>query len=165
MPCEFLEAGRCKLAEAVAREHAGLDIECRPDERRCGRCLPQLSTVEGSPIPAACLGLVTPRIPREHLAAWSARAMQLSSGGPVAPVQATATPQRSRGLGDTVAKAFKAIGVDGIGKRIRTAGRQLVGKQGCGCQETQEWLNGLLPYKPKSSDAAPTHEKSDRGGP
>jgi hypothetical protein len=145
MSCPYLNDGRCQLAEAVAQAHAGLQIECRPDERRCARCLAKSPSEDQ--IPAACLGLVTPHIPREHLAEWSGIAVALSSSGPVVQVQAPTTSTRSRGLGDTVAKFFKAIGVHGIGKTMRTAARRLTGKPGCGCQATQQWLNERVPYR------------------
>ena len=49
---------------------------------------------------------------------------------PYNPIQ-----QSSRGLGDTIAKAAKAMGI----------------KQtpGCGCEKRQEVLNKLVPYKQK----------------
>lgn len=43
--------------------------------------------------------------------------------------------QSSRGLGDTIAKAAKAIGI----KKTES----------CGCDKRQELLNRLVPYKQK----------------
>jgi hypothetical protein len=54
-----------------------------------------------------------------------------SKGGfmkPYNPIQ-----QSSRGLGDSVAKVFKKLGIDK--------------KPGCGCEKRQEMLNKLVPYK------------------
>lgn len=45
--------------------------------------------------------------------------------------------QSSRGLGDTVAKVAKAVGI-----------KQ---KEGCGCQKRQEFLNKLVPYGKKGA--------------
>jgi len=41
--------------------------------------------------------------------------------------------KRSRGLGDTIAKATKAVGIKPCG----------------GCKKRQEWLNKKVPYKNK----------------
>ena len=46
--------------------------------------------------------------------------------------------QKSKGLGDTVEKVFKATGVDKVAK-------WMLGED-CGCDERKEFLNKLFPY-------------------
>ena len=46
--------------------------------------------------------------------------------------------QKSKGLGDTVEKVFKATGVDKVAKWV-------LGED-CGCNERKEFLNKLFPY-------------------
>jgi len=46
--------------------------------------------------------------------------------------------QKSKGLGDTVEKVFKATGVDKVAKWV-------LGED-CGCDERKEFLNKLFPY-------------------
>lgn len=46
----------------------------------------------------------------------------------------------SRGLGDTVAKITKAIGIDWVVKQIS-------GNKDCGCAGRQEALNTMFPYQ------------------
>ena len=46
--------------------------------------------------------------------------------------------QKSKGLGDTVEKVFKATGVDKVAKWV-------LGED-CGCSERKEFLNKLFPY-------------------
>lgn len=50
----------------------------------------------------------------------------------------------SRGLGDTVAKVFRATALD----KIAAAFEAVIGKP-CGCDERQETLNEMFPRKPK----------------
>jgi hypothetical protein len=45
---------------------------------------------------------------------------------------------KSKGLGDTVAKITKATGLAKIVKIV---------KPDCGCDERQKWLNEIVPYK------------------
>ncbi len=62
---------------------------------------------------------------------------QCNQCGWIYPKQADKPPRRncpkakSRGLGDTIAKLTKAIGIKPCG----------------GCKRRQRWLNGLLPYR------------------
>lgn len=49
-----------------------------------------------------------------------------------------AKPQKSRGLGDTVAKVFRATGIDSLAKSVLGSG--------CGCSKRQNWLNKIVPY-------------------
>lgn len=50
---------------------------------------------------------------------------------------------KSKGLGDTVAKFTKAAGID---KVVKTTA-DLLGIEDCGCSRRQESWNNLLPYK------------------
>jgi hypothetical protein len=49
--------------------------------------------------------------------------------------------EKSRGLGDTVAKITKFTGIKMIVESIT---------ENCGCAEKQEWLNGKVPYDGKN---------------
>jgi hypothetical protein len=51
-------------------------------------------------------------------------------------------PAKSRGLGDTLAKVFKATGVEAVAKAVE----KVTGKP-CGCAQRQEWLNEKFPAK------------------
>lgn len=51
----------------------------------------------------------------------------------------TSASQKDRGFGDTLARIFTATGVKAVVEAV--AGKD------CGCQERQEALNELLPYK------------------
>ncbi len=51
---------------------------------------------------------------------------------PYNPIQ-----QSSRGLGDSIAKIAKAVGINQ--------------KPGCGCEKRQEMLNKLVPYNKKGA--------------
>tara|TARA_R100000426_G_scaffold13940_1_gene13439 strand:+ start:5093 stop:5503 length:411 start_codon:yes stop_codon:yes gene_type:complete len=53
------------------------------------------------------------------------------------PIKSTGA-QKSKGLGDTVEKVFKATGVDKVAKWI-------LGED-CGCEERKQTLNRLFPY-------------------
>ena len=52
---------------------------------------------------------------------------------------------RSRGLGDTVAKITKAIGIETAVKAVT----QAVGVKDCGCSQRQDTLNRVFPYNNK----------------
>lgn len=49
--------------------------------------------------------------------------------------------QKSKGLGDTIAKVTKATGIEAVVKKV--AGED------CGCKKRQEKLNIMFPYKSK----------------
>ncbi len=53
--------------------------------------------------------------------------------------------EKSKGLGDTVAKITHALKID----KVAEAAAHLAGIEGCGCEERKEWLNQLFPYKEK----------------
>lgn len=128
MTCQFLKDSRCQLAESIATR-AGLTLECRPDGKRCDRCLAK-SPTEDQP-PAACLGLVTPHVPADRRAAWVSYTLSVSGRPTASAVLPVVAQNRSRGLGDSVAKLTKAFGVQPCG----------------GCQQRREWLNKMFPYK------------------
>lgn len=132
MTCQFLKDGRCTLAESVAAK-SGHTVECRPTERRCRRCLKESPTDQRPS--AACLGLVTPHVPREQLGEWTA----VVAGILAKPVQ----PPKSRGLGDTITKGLKAIGIT---EERATKVAKAFGATGCGCSKRRERLNKLVPY-------------------
>ena len=50
---------------------------------------------------------------------------------------------KSRGLGDSLAKFTKATGIHSLVK----AGTKAMGKKDCGCKKRQEALNKAFPYK------------------
>lgn len=49
--------------------------------------------------------------------------------------------EKSKGLGDTVAKITKFTGIKAFVESIT---------EDCGCAEKQEWLNGKVPYDGKN---------------
>ena len=51
--------------------------------------------------------------------------------------------KKSKGLGDTIKKFTSATKIDKLAKKIAKA----VGKDDCGCDERQEKLNKMFPYK------------------
>jgi hypothetical protein len=51
--------------------------------------------------------------------------------------------QKSKGLGDTIAKVTKATGIDKVAEGVAKA----MGKEDCGCKKRQEQLNNAFPYK------------------
>ena len=51
--------------------------------------------------------------------------------------------KKSKGLGDTIKKFTSATNIDNLAKKIAKA----VGKDDCGCDERQEKLNKMFPYK------------------
>ena len=51
--------------------------------------------------------------------------------------------KKSRGLGDTIKKITSATKIDNLAKKIA----QVAGAEDCGCDERQEKLNKLFPYK------------------
>ena len=51
--------------------------------------------------------------------------------------------QESKGLGDTIAKVTRAVGLDKVAETIANA----VGKEDCGCSKRKEKLNDMFPYK------------------
>ena len=52
---------------------------------------------------------------------------------------------RSEGLGDTIAKLAKFVGLDKIADKIA----KLFGKEDCGCNRRREKLNKIVPYNKK----------------
>jgi hypothetical protein len=53
--------------------------------------------------------------------------------------------QKSKGLGDTIAKVTHFFGID----KVADAVAKLAGAEGCGCAERKEMLNELFPYDSK----------------
>jgi hypothetical protein len=49
---------------------------------------------------------------------------------------------KSKGLGDTIAKITHAIGLDILADKIA----KLFGKNDCGCERRRKRLNDLVPY-------------------
>lgn len=47
--------------------------------------------------------------------------------------------QKSKGLGDTIAKVTKATGIEAVVKKVSG--------EDCGCKKRQEKLNIMFPYK------------------
>ena len=58
--------------------------------------------------------------------------------------------EKSKGLGDTIKKITSATKIDKLAKKIA----QVAGADDCGCDERQEKLNKLFPYKPNDSGIA-----------
>ncbi len=54
--------------------------------------------------------------------------------------------QKSKGLGDTIAKITQATGIKTVVDKISA----VTGKD-CGCQQRQEWLNQMFPYRNRES--------------
>ena len=50
---------------------------------------------------------------------------------------------RSRGLGDSIAKFTKVTGINSLAQM----GARAVGKKDCGCNKRKEALNKAFPYK------------------
>tara|TARA_R100000988_G_C4006344_1_gene172908 strand:+ start:1161 stop:1334 length:174 start_codon:yes stop_codon:yes gene_type:complete len=50
---------------------------------------------------------------------------------------------KSRGLGDTIAKVTKATGIDKVAHNMAKA----MGKDDCGCGQRRDALNRAFPYK------------------
>lgn len=55
------------------------------------------------------------------------------------------TKAESKGLGDTIAKITKALGLDMLAEKVA----KLFGKEDCGCTRRRDKLNKLVPYKKK----------------
>lgn len=55
----------------------------------------------------------------------------------------------SKGLGDTIAKVTKALGIDVAAEKVAKA----AGKEDCGCKRRQEKLNELIPYNKKENQS------------
>lgn len=51
--------------------------------------------------------------------------------------------QKSKGLGDTVAKITNLFGLNILAEKIA----KLFGKEDCGCTRRKDKLNELIPYK------------------
>lgn len=51
--------------------------------------------------------------------------------------------EKSKGLGDTVARITKATGIDKVAEGVARA----LGKEDCGCNKRKEALNKAFPYK------------------
>ena len=56
---------------------------------------------------------------------------------------------KSKGLGDTIAKFTEATGLDKAAEAIAKA----FGQEDCGCKRRQEKLNEILPYKNKDNES------------
>lgn len=56
--------------------------------------------------------------------------------------------QKSKGLGDTIAKVTKATGIDKVAEGVAKA----MGKEDCGCGKRQDKLNEMFPYKNSKSN-------------
>ena len=52
---------------------------------------------------------------------------------------------KSKGLGDTIAKFTKATGIHSLAQM----GARAMGKKDCGCKKRQQALNKAFPYKNK----------------
>ena len=50
---------------------------------------------------------------------------------------------KSRGLGDTIAKVTKATGIDKLANNMAKS----MGKEDCGCGQRRDTLNRAFPYK------------------
>jgi hypothetical protein len=50
--------------------------------------------------------------------------------------------EKSKGLGDTIAKVTKATGIDKVAEGVAKA----MGKEDCGCGKRREQLNKAFPY-------------------
>lgn len=53
---------------------------------------------------------------------------------------------KDRGLGDTIARATKATGIDKFAEQVAN-GLNIPG--GCGCKKRQEYFNKVVPYNKK----------------
>ena len=53
------------------------------------------------------------------------------------------TDNKSKGLGDSIAKVTKATGLNSLAQM----GANLLGKKDCGCHKRKEKLNKIFPYK------------------
>lgn len=51
--------------------------------------------------------------------------------------------EQSRGLGDTISKITHKLKLNEVADYVA----KLVGVEGCGCEERQQYLNELFPYK------------------
>ena len=68
--------------------------------------------------------------------------------------------KKSKGLGDTIKKFTAATKIDKLAKKIAKA----VGKDDCGCDERQEKLNKMFPYKTEQreyDENSPMHLKQE----
>jgi len=68
--------------------------------------------------------------------------------------------KKSKGLGDTIKKITSATKIDKLAKKIAKA----VGKDDCGCDERQEKLNKMFPYKTEEreyDENSPMHLKQE----
>lgn len=141
MTCPYRKDGRCALAEMHAKLELNVTLECVPDETLCATCLKAGVPCEVRPS-IQCVGLVTRQLKGDRLNAWRKYVGFLLFG-------------KSRGLGDTIAKATKATGVDKLAK----AAAKAMGKSGCGCGARQRRLNAAVAYGSNDSSAE-TQEKS-----
>ena len=53
---------------------------------------------------------------------------------------------KSKGLGDDVAKLTAKLRIDKLAKRAA----EIIGADGCGCEEKKDILNEWIPYKKES---------------
>ena len=51
--------------------------------------------------------------------------------------------EKSKGLGDTIAKLTKATGIDKVAENVA----KVMGKEDCGCNKRKEALTKAFPYK------------------
>lgn len=55
---------------------------------------------------------------------------------------------KSKGLGDTVAKVAESLGLNTIAESVAKA----MGKSDCGCNKRKQKLNEMFPYKQKEDE-------------
>jgi len=61
--------------------------------------------------------------------------------------------QKSKGLGDTIAKITHATGLDKVADAVAKA----AGKEDCGCNRRRRTLNEIFPYTKQTEPAEPPH--------
>ncbi|TXH51482.1 MAG: hypothetical protein E6Q97_18285 [Desulfurellales bacterium] len=126
--CEFLKDGRCTLAESLSLREIAEPVQCPTTPAVCQRCLSHGKPDEEAPSPDL-LALVKPPIVKGK--AWRAYVDFATKG-------------KSRGLGDTIAKGLRAVGI------TKKAVQQVTGKP-CGCSKRQAALNKVLSYSSNQS--------------
>lgn len=134
MTCQYLKGGHCEVAEAAAFTELELRLSCMPTETACLQCLSIRAPSHERPSVQA-MALVTKQVSGEKQATWIKffEHVLLRKSRPWKPKQklpVATKPKGSRGLGDTIAKATKAVGIKPCG----------------GCKKRQEWLNKIVPY-------------------
>ena len=58
------------------------------------------------------------------------------------------TNEKSKGLGDTIAKVTQILKLDVLAEKVAHA----MGEEDCGCNRRREKLNELFPYKKKDEN-------------